>query len=279
MDVPNPDFDMILGPDGPLARVLGEYEHRPPQIKMAETVWQAIVQERDALVEAGTGTGKGIAYLVPALISSKPLIIATANKALQVQLFEKDVPLVRTALGLDFESVLIKGRQNYVCLRKYRVELPQQQMFARIDGIQVYDLDALDGTAGGTDTSSYKKIIFMHHYHCYPKDQACWIDGAFMNHTPDFIRICEDYGVDWVLYGHLHPEESIVFDLHGDTWSPGETKCVVAVAAKDGKYRREGLGGDAGDVAVWVLVPSVSARSLAAMTLLLVAAGAAVLWK
>lgn len=161
MDIPKPDFDVILGPDGPLARVLGEYEHRPPQIKMAETVWQAIVQERDALVEAGTGTGKGIAYLVPALISSKPLIIATANKALQVQLYENDVPLVRTALGLDFESVLIKGRQNYVCLRKYRVELPQQQMFARMDGVQVYDLDALDEWVKSTETGDLEELPFV----------------------------------------------------------------------------------------------------------------------
>jgi predicted MPP superfamily phosphohydrolase len=141
------------------------------------------------------------------------------------------------------------------------------------------DLDALDGITNNTDTSSYKKIIFLHHYHCVPKDQTCSTDGAFVNHTPDFIRICEDFGVDWVLYGHLHPKESIVFDLYGGTWSPGETKCVVAVAAKDGKYRREGPGEHARDVMVRGMLPSLSAPSLAAMTLLLVATGAAVLWR
>jgi len=157
----SPDFDLILGPHGPLARALGEYEHRPPQIKMAQTVWQAIADQKDALIEAGTGTGKSIAYLVPALLSGKSLIIATANKALQGQLYDKDVPLVQQALDLDFDSVLIKGRQNYVCLRKYRVELPQQRAFAQIDGVHVYDLDALDAWVRATETGDLEELPFI----------------------------------------------------------------------------------------------------------------------
>ena len=94
-----PDFDELLGPRGPIARVLGEYEHRPAQVAMAQAVWQAVTQERDALIEAGTGTGKSIAYLVPCLLSEKPMIVSTANKALQSQLYDKDVPLVRKALA------------------------------------------------------------------------------------------------------------------------------------------------------------------------------------
>jgi ATP-dependent DNA helicase DinG len=157
----SPDFDLILGPHGPLARALGEYEHRPPQIRMAQTVWDAIAQSRDALIEAGTGTGKSIAYLVPALISGKSMIIATANKALQAQLYNKDVPLVQRALNLDFDSVLIKGRQNYVCLRKYRIELPQQRAFAQMDGIHVYDLDALDAWVRSTETGDLEELTFV----------------------------------------------------------------------------------------------------------------------
>lgn len=156
-----PDFDAILGPKGALARVLGEYEHRPPQIEMARTVWEAVDTERDALIEAGTGTGKSIAYLVPVLLSGKTLIISTANKALQGQLYEKDVPLVRQALGLDFECVLVKGRQNYLCLRKYRVELPQQRMFAQVEGVKVYDLDALDTWVRQTDTGDLAELPFV----------------------------------------------------------------------------------------------------------------------
>jgi ATP-dependent DNA helicase DinG len=156
-----PDFNLILGTNGPLAHVLGEYEHRPSQIVMAQTVWQAIHEEQDALIEAGTGTGKSIAYLVPILLSEKTLIASTANKALQSQLYEKDVPLVRKALELDFDTVLIKGRQNYVCLRKYRVELPQQRAFAQIDGTQVYNLDELDEWVRSTETGDLEELPFV----------------------------------------------------------------------------------------------------------------------
>lgn len=156
-----PDFSSILGPDGPIARHLGEYEYRPAQIKMAEIVWQAIQEGRDALIEAGTGTGKSIAYLVPTLLSDKTLIISTANKALQSQLYQKDVPFVREALGLQFDTVLIKGRQNYVCLRKYQVEMPQQRAFAAFDGMQVYDLDELDEWVRHTDTGDLEELPFV----------------------------------------------------------------------------------------------------------------------
>lgn len=157
----HPEFADILGPHGPLALALGEYEHRPSQIEMARTVWRAITEEKVALIEAGTGTGKSIAYLVPALISGKSMIVATANKALQRQLYERDVPLVRAALGLDFQSVLIKGRQNYVCLRKYQLELPQQRLFAQVDRVRVYDLDALDEWVRATDTGDLEELGFI----------------------------------------------------------------------------------------------------------------------
>jgi ATP-dependent DNA helicase DinG len=156
-----PDLIRLLGPNGSIARALGEYENRPSQIKMAQAIWQAITQEKDALIEAGTGTGKSIAYLVPILLYEKPFIISTANKALQSQLYDKDVPLVRRTLQLDFESVLIKGRQNYVCLRKYQVELPQQRAFAQIDGFQTYDLDALDEWVRSSDIGDLEELPFV----------------------------------------------------------------------------------------------------------------------
>ena len=159
--LPLPDFHALLGPNGPIAHVLGEYEQRPAQVRMAQTVWQAIASGKHALIEAGTGTGKSIAYLVPVLLSEKNLIISTANKALQNQLYEKDVPLVRQAFGLDFDTVLIKGRQNYVCLRKYQVELPQQRMFVQIDGASAYDLDELDDWVRSTDTGDLEELSFV----------------------------------------------------------------------------------------------------------------------
>jgi ATP-dependent DNA helicase DinG len=158
---PPPDFGQLLGLDGPIARALGEYEHRPAQVRMAETVWRAISESTDALIEAGTGTGKSIAYLVPVLLWGEPVIISTANKALQGQLYDKDVPLVRNALQLEFDTVLIKGRQNYVCLRKYQVELPQQRVFAQIDGFQTYDLDVLDDWVRSSDTGDLEELSFV----------------------------------------------------------------------------------------------------------------------
>ncbi len=157
----SPDFNHILGPRGAIALLLGEYEHRPAQIKMAQTVWQSITESRHALIEAGTGTGKSIAYLAPILLHDKNVIISTANKALQAQLYEKDVPFVRQALGLDFEIVLIKGRQNYVCLRKYQSEIPEQRRFAQIDGVQVYDLDELDRWVRHTETGDLEELPMM----------------------------------------------------------------------------------------------------------------------
>jgi len=155
-----PDWASILGPNGPIARRLGEYEYRPAQIRMAQVVWQAIHEKRSALIEAGTGTGKSIAYLVPVLLSDKTLIISTANKALQSQLYDKDVPFVREALGLQFDIVLIKGRQNYVCLRKYQAEMPQQRAFASFDSLQVYDLDELEEWVRHTDSGDLEELPF-----------------------------------------------------------------------------------------------------------------------
>lgn len=141
------------------------------------------------------------------------------------------------------------------------------------------DLDALDEDMGGTDTSGYKKIIFMHHPHTYPKDESCSIDGAFVNFQNEFIRICEDYDVDWVLFGHLHPGSSKVFDLYCGDWTPAdETKVILAIAAKDAGYRRESSDGSgSGRDVFWPGIPAVSAEHLAATGLLVLAIGAAML--
>lgn len=109
----------LLGPEGPLARALDGYEDRPGQLAMAEGVERALDEDRVLLCEAGTGTGKTFAYLVPAILSGRKVVISTATKALQDQIFEKDLPLVRRLLGLDVHAVRVKGLANYLCLRRY----------------------------------------------------------------------------------------------------------------------------------------------------------------
>lgn len=115
----NLDPDVIFGPKGALAHKLPYYEFRPSQVAYAKAVRQAIADKRIALLEAQTGTGKTLAYLIPALESRRRIIISTGTKALQEQLYFKDIPLLRNQLGLEFEYILMKGRMNYLCLLKY----------------------------------------------------------------------------------------------------------------------------------------------------------------
>ena len=109
----------LLGPDGPLARALEGYEDREGQLQMAEAVERALAEHRPLLCEAGTGTGKTLAYLVPALLSGARVVVSTATKALEEQIFHKDLPLVRRHLGVTPEAALVKGLGNYLCRRRY----------------------------------------------------------------------------------------------------------------------------------------------------------------
>ncbi|HEV8550286.1 MAG TPA: ATP-dependent DNA helicase, partial [Polyangiaceae bacterium] len=87
---------------------------------MAEAIARALAEERILLSEAGTGTGKTLAYLVPAILSGKKVVISTATRALQEQIFFKDLPLVREALGLSVDATLMKGLGNYLCRRRWQ---------------------------------------------------------------------------------------------------------------------------------------------------------------
>ena len=109
------------------------YELRSTQLAMAEAVKSAILERETALIEAPTGTGKSIAYLVPALLSGQTVVVATANKSLQSQLFNKDIPFLRTVLGQEIDAVVIKGRSNYVCTYKWQQEDQSQRQIALYD--------------------------------------------------------------------------------------------------------------------------------------------------
>src|SRR5262245_38497775 len=107
----------FFGSDGPLARTLAGFEPRHEQTTLAAAVADALASGEHLLAEAGTGTGKSLAYLVPALASGKRVVVATATKALQEQLLTKDVPAAAAALGREVEVAVLKGRQNYLCRR------------------------------------------------------------------------------------------------------------------------------------------------------------------
>src|ERR1700744_2533757 len=106
-------MDELFGPGGALARVLPDYEPRPEQAALAGAVERALLIGEHLVAEAGTGVGKSLAYLVPALESGQRVVIATATKALQEQLLANDVPAAAAALGREVRVAVLKGRQNY----------------------------------------------------------------------------------------------------------------------------------------------------------------------
>ncbi|MDQ1345396.1 MAG: ATP-dependent helicase DinG [Pseudomonadota bacterium] len=123
------DLPEIFGSAGPLARSLPGYAVRDEQVEMAEHVAAALEGRETLIVEAGTGTGKTFAYLVPALVSGRRVILSTGTRALQDQLYHRDLPSVCGALGRPVRIALLKGRANYLC--RHRLDLAEQQAYAR----------------------------------------------------------------------------------------------------------------------------------------------------
>ena len=109
----------VFGPDGLLAQNHPDYEYRPGQVVMAEAVARALSERRHLLVEAATGIGKTLAYLVPAIASGRRVIVSTGTKNLQEQLFFKDIPFLKSVLPRPFNSAYLKGRSNYLCLYRF----------------------------------------------------------------------------------------------------------------------------------------------------------------
>ncbi len=107
-----------FSPGGTLARVMPQFEARSGQIEMAAAVARVLEHGGVLLAEAGTGTGKTLAYLVPAILKRERVLISTGTKNLQEQIFFKDIPLLREALRVPFTATYMKGRANYVCLHK-----------------------------------------------------------------------------------------------------------------------------------------------------------------
>ncbi len=129
----------IFGPDGLIAKTHSEYEHRPGQIAMAEAVLRAFEEKRHLIVEAGTGTGKTLAYLVPAIAaacgSGARIVISTGTKNLQEQLMDKDIPFLQETLPAKFRAAVMKGRNNYACL--HRIKRAESMPF--LEGLEQID--------------------------------------------------------------------------------------------------------------------------------------------
>ncbi len=122
-----------FGAGGTLSTLMDDYELRPGQLDMAEVVKTAILERRPALIEAPTGTGKSIAYLLPAILSECTVVVATANKSLQDQLYRKDIPFLRRVLDRPIDAVVVKGRNNFICNYKWEKEAVERNRLAFLD--------------------------------------------------------------------------------------------------------------------------------------------------
>lgn len=133
--------DVFFNPDGELSKFFPNYEPRPQQVEMAQAVYDAIQRESRAVIEAATGTGKTLAYLIPAILSGKRVIVSTATKALQEQIFAKDIPFLKKLFRSSFKhrrafrAVYLKGRSNYLCKLRFEVGASQIRFHSRGDAV------------------------------------------------------------------------------------------------------------------------------------------------
>ncbi|MBC7792723.1 MAG: ATP-dependent DNA helicase [Clostridia bacterium] len=139
---------------GPLSRTVDSYELRPEQITVAERIDAHLQVGGRLLIEAGTGTGKTLAYLAPLLASGRRSVISTGTKTLQDQLFNKDVPLLEKALGRTIDARLMKGRSNYLCIERAgetakSPPLPGTEERTLFDTIIAWQGDTIDGDRAG----------------------------------------------------------------------------------------------------------------------------------
>ncbi len=185
------DLAHFFGPEGPLAQTLEGYELRPSQVEMAQAVKRALAARSVALIEAPTGTGKSIAYLLPAILSGKTVVVATANKSLQHQLFTQDIPFLRKVLKRDISALVVKGRSNFVCTHKWEKEVQEQRYIAMYDR-EDNQVGALRSWLEETDTGDVDDLPFVLnpdlrprvvsypddclHNDCRHYDDACWVN-------------------------------------------------------------------------------------------------------
>ena len=132
-----PSLSEVFSPDGPLAAGIPGYRQRAQQLEMAERIAAALAANRVLVAEAGTGTGKTFAYLVPALLSGGKVIVSTGTKNLQDQLFSRDIPTVRRILNSPVKAALLKGRANYLCHYHLERSLADGRFLTREDSADV----------------------------------------------------------------------------------------------------------------------------------------------
>ncbi|MEZ4600933.1 MAG: helicase C-terminal domain-containing protein [Syntrophotaleaceae bacterium] len=180
-------IEALLGPGGAVAGNLPGYEDRPEQLRMARAVAEAFNHGRLAVIEAGTGTGKSLAYLVPALLwalaNEERVVVSTNTINLQEQLIRKDLPFLQRATGLKFRAVLVKGRGNYLCRRRTETIRLEPGLF---DDELAGELHSLLEWAATTSDGSKEELPFVPRHEVW-EEVCCEIDQC--------VRVrCNHYG-------------------------------------------------------------------------------------
>ena len=246
-DLKKPTIAEIFGPGGAIEKYMPEgYEHRPSQLEMAELVEAAFQEKRHLIVEAGTGTGKTLAYLIPAIRSGRRVVISTATKSLQEQLFEKDIPFLQKYFAPELKVAVMKGRGNFLCREKvYRMcNQPVLKGFDEVDWFaQIRDWEKVTATGDRAelnflpDDSDLWSRLDARRDACTgskcPEFNGCFLtamhqraaeaDLIIVNHhlffadlalkQDDFGSVLPEYGA--VIFDEAHEIEDVASDFFG----------------------------------------------------------------
>ncbi|MEQ1882385.1 MAG: ATP-dependent DNA helicase, partial [Burkholderiales bacterium] len=161
----NSDLQEIFSGNGSLATAIPGYRLRPQQLEMARAVETAIIENRVLITEAGTGTGKTFAYLVPAMQKGGKVIVSTGTKTLQDQLFSRDIPMVRKALRASVTVALLKGRANYICHYHLEQAKSEGRFLSRDDVVYLARIESYARTSTTGDRSGLAQV---------PEDATVW---------------------------------------------------------------------------------------------------------
>ena len=263
-------MELVFGERGSLASAIPGYKVRRQQIDLAQDILDTIEKTRVLIAEAGTGTGKTFAYLVPALLSGGKVIISTGTKNLQDQLFDRDLPAVRSAIGAGNTIALLKGRSNYVCL--YRLERARtearpgsREEVAQLAAIERFSRQTTTGDRGDLAEVAENSPVWIHatstRENCLgqdcPKYKDCFVitarrnalaaDVVVINHHLFFADVMlRDEGLaellpacNTVIFDEAHQLPDTARLFFGDSVSTGQ----VLDLARDTRMELRAAGG------------------------------------
>ncbi|MGH7683207.1 MAG: ATP-dependent DNA helicase, partial [Vulcanimicrobiaceae bacterium] len=220
-------IDELFAPEGSLARNLTSFEGRPGQVQMARLIERGFLENAHTLAEAGTGVGKSMAYLIPALRSGKKVVISTGTIALQEQLIQKDIPLAIRALGIPARAELLKGRNHYLCRAKYDRAVserlvaptaPLERLWSWAERTTTGDRAELDFVPKGEDWETLDADVddcigeycerFAECWFFMRRDAARYADLVVVNHALFFMDLAMGGGLlppyDFVILDEAH---------------------------------------------------------------------------